>query len=167
MQVSQRLLAVELAPVLLQTFQDPFAPSPAMGLATPASQQVSKGSPPSIFHTTKHHLQCLDMRFSQHWVASTHALSDDFTTQQAIRSQNASLGWSQHSDVLLHQLSPRQLHPQLQQDGMQVSGSSTSESPAGSPASGSDVTSAKDTDSPGSGPNTAQPTGETHSQQAP
>ncbi len=40
-QVSQRLLAVELAPVLLQTFQDPFAPSPAMGLATPASLQVS------------------------------------------------------------------------------------------------------------------------------
>ncbi|KAL3140652.1 hypothetical protein ABBQ32_005218 [Trebouxia sp. C0010 RCD-2024] len=39
--VCQRLLAVELAPVLLQTIQDPFSPSPAMGLATPASQQVS------------------------------------------------------------------------------------------------------------------------------
>lgn len=29
-----------MAPVLLQTFQDPFAPSPVMGLATPASRQV-------------------------------------------------------------------------------------------------------------------------------
>lgn len=40
LQVSQRLLAVETAPVLLDTFQDPFAPSPVMGLATPALRQV-------------------------------------------------------------------------------------------------------------------------------
>lgn len=43
LQVSQRLLAVELAPVLLQTFKDPFAPSPVMDLATPASRQVGRG----------------------------------------------------------------------------------------------------------------------------
>ncbi|KAL0028583.1 hypothetical protein WJX79_003483 [Trebouxia sp. C0005] len=47
--VSQRLLAVELAPRLLQTFQDPFAPSSAMRLATPASLQASgAGAPESM-----------------------------------------------------------------------------------------------------------------------
>ena len=52
-QVCQRLLAVELAPVMLQTFQDPFAPSPAMGLATPASQQVTSLQHNSCFHVQK------------------------------------------------------------------------------------------------------------------
>lgn len=40
MQVSQRLLAVEMAPVLLQTIDNPFAPTPVTDLATPASRQV-------------------------------------------------------------------------------------------------------------------------------
>ena len=52
-QVCQRLLAVELAPVMLQTFQDPFAPSPAMGLATPASQQVTSLQHNSCFCVQK------------------------------------------------------------------------------------------------------------------